>query len=274
MRAKPANSNQCHLSAARRGKVLNITFDYEGAPVLTSGLIGEYREMQRECRSNPDAPTWIVIRSAVEGAFCKGGDIDHYLKCIRGHDREALSAYAHTHVDMLTDHLEGMGCNTLTIGLVDGDAFGGGLEVLLGLDFVIASETSRFGFPEVKHGAFPGLGALSLLARKVGCQVADDLVKGGMLYSASDMQDIGIVTHCVPADEMEAAAAEIIEQYSGMESDLTSLRDEMLNACPLDHDEMRDLVEEWTDVAMNLSDRDLQEIADMTRDERSVAGEV
>ena len=99
---------------------------------------------------------------------------------------EALIAYGESCVRILHRNMNCLGLPMVTIGVAQGDALGGGFESLLSFNVIIAERGAKFGFPENIFGLFPGMGAYSLVARRVGAQVQQPLacvVVGGMLLS-------------------------------------------------------------------------------------------
>ncbi len=70
-----------------------------------------------------------------------------------------------------------------TIALVQGDALGGGFECALSASVLVAEESARLGFPEILFNLFPGMGAYSLLSRKVGRRITERMINGGDIYS-------------------------------------------------------------------------------------------
>lgn len=102
------------------------------------------------------------------------------------------------------------------IAAVNGFALGGGLELALSCDFIIASDTAKFGQPEVKLGLIPGFGGTQRLMREIGMRKAKDLIFSGRIINAADALRIGLVTKVVSADSLTAevnkAAKEIAAQ--------------------------------------------------------------
>ena len=87
----------------------------------------------------------------------------------------------------------GFDCGIVTIGLVQGDALGGGLEAALSCNFIIAERGVKMGLPEVIFNLFPGMGAYSLLSRRLGMAMAERIIFSGRLYSAEEMYELGVV---------------------------------------------------------------------------------
>ncbi|MGC6329022.1 enoyl-CoA hydratase/isomerase family protein [Rhizorhabdus sp. FW153] len=94
------------------------------------------------------------------------------------------------------------------IAAVNGAAIGGGLEVALACDFILADRSARFGMPEVKLGTMPGLGATYFLQRTVGPRLARELLYTGRIIDAETAQRVGLVNRLCDDDRLRADALE------------------------------------------------------------------
>lgn len=104
---------------------------------------------------------------------------------------------------------------TPTIAAVSGLALGGGCELAMMCDLIIASETAQFGQPEVKLGLIPGLGGSQRLTRAIGKAKAMDLVLTGRSIGAEEAERWGLVSRVVPADALLDTAIEIAITIAG-----------------------------------------------------------
>ncbi len=104
----------------------------------------------------------------------------------------------------------GFACWTPLIAAVDGYALGGGFELALACDFIIATEGSLFGIPEVSVGLVADAGGIHRLARQLPWATAMDVVLAGRRLEAAEAQRAGIVSRVVPPDQLLAAVSELV----------------------------------------------------------------
>jgi len=107
------------------------------------------------------------------------------------------------------------------IALVEGYALGGGMELALICDFIIASENAKFGQPEVNLGLIPGIGGTQRLKRSAGKYNANYLCMTGDIISAQQAHNIGVVSVVLKAEEFKEGAMKILKSIS--EKPLSSL---------------------------------------------------
>jgi enoyl-CoA hydratase len=102
------------------------------------------------------------------------------------------------------------------IAVVNGFALGGGSELALACDFILASEKAKFGLPEVGLGVIPGFGGMQRLATRVGTARAKELIFTGKMIDAEEADRIGLVNRVLPSEELMTACFETAEQIAAV----------------------------------------------------------
>jgi DSF synthase len=201
---------------------------------------------------------FLILGSRAPGVFCFGGDLQLFAELIRSGDRAGLVRYGNRCVDILDRNIRALNLPMLTIGMVQGQALGGGFEALLSFDFIIAERGSTFGLPETMFGLFPGMGAHPLLSRKLGTAMADRLILSGETYSAEAMYELGIVHALAEPGEGIAAVRAFMGKSSRRLAGLVAGRKAMRVSAPVPMTEFYSIVELWADAALQLSEKDLK----------------
>lgn len=137
----------------------------------------------------------VVITGAGEKAFCAGADIAHMREATAMDAREFAD-----HGQRVMRMIETMA--TPVVAAVNGYALGGGCELALACDVRVASETARFGQPEVTIGVLPGWGGTQRLARATSIGFAKELILTGRPVKADEALTAGLITHVYAADEL------------------------------------------------------------------------
>lgn len=116
-----------------------------------------------------------------------------------------------------------------TIAAVAGYALGGGCELAMLCDILIAADTAQFGQPEIKLGVIPGIGGSQRLTRAVGKAKAMDMVLTGRTIGAEEAERAGLISRIVPADDLLDAAAEVAETIAAKSLPVTMIAKEAVN---------------------------------------------
>ncbi len=154
---------------------------------------------------NDDEVRAVVITGAGEKSFCAGADIS-------GLKFEA--SFVKTFLSEILDTLAiGERCKKPVISAVNGFAFGGGLELAIGSDFIIASEKAKFGVPEINIGLLPGF-AIVRLGEIIGRQKAKEMSMVGDPITAQQAKEYGMVLDVVPHEEVVNKAMELAEKLA------------------------------------------------------------
>lgn len=246
-----------------------LWFKQEKTPCLTQELILEFRGVVARIAGLSPPPNRLVVAARDAKTFSFGEDLELMLHAALKGRRDKLTRYVVAHIDAIYAYTR-LASNSLeTIALVDGTAFGFGFEIVLASQVIIAEETARFGFPEVLMNLFPVCG-FSLLTRRIGLAKAQEIVKSGMVYSASELHDLGIVDVVAKSGHGELTAGEYIGESAG---ESRGFLGRFRNATAVDIAELREIAAMWIDGVLGLSQRDLRMMARLRKAQEKVRGE-
>ncbi len=163
-------------------------------------------------RFDADPAIGCIVLTGSEKAFAAGADIAAMAKF------DYMEVHANQFITRNWETIRRV--RKPVIAAVGGFALGGGCELAMMCDFIIAADSARFGQPEIKIGIIPGAGGTQRLPRAVGKSKAMDLVLTGRLMDAAEAERAGLVSRVVPADKLidEALAAAAIINALGAPS--------------------------------------------------------
>jgi enoyl-CoA hydratase len=184
------------------GFVVTVTLNRPEALNAMNTALGEDLLACFDALSRDADARAVVLTGAGGRAFCAGGD----LKERQGMTDEAWRAQ---HVVFEQAAFRLLRCPIPVIAAVEGVALGGGCELAVLSDFIVAGDTAVFGMPETTLGIFPGIGGTQLLPRIVGAPLAKELIFTGRRITAAEAKAVGLINHLVPAGQALARATEI-----------------------------------------------------------------
>lgn len=233
----------------------------DGRPSYNPALLADFNDWQDGIedvfRGDPGF-RYLVLGSRFPGVFCLGGDLNLFSGLIRRGDRAGLIDYGRACVRILHRNANTLDLPIVTIGLVQGDALGGGFESLMSFNVIVAERGVKFGLPENLFGLFPGMGALSFLSRRLGQTVAEEMVRKGTIYTAEEMYELGMVQVLCEPGEGETAVRRYVAQtgrrHGGQRAMYRASRE--VNVVTLD--ELERVVDIWADAALGLTEQDLR----------------
>jgi DSF synthase len=201
---------------------------------------------------------YMVLGSRFPGVFNLGGDLELFAGCIERGDLPALVKYGHACIDVVHRAWRNADIPVVSVALAQGDALGGGFEALLCFDIVVAERSARFGLPEMLFGLFPGMGAYSILARKLGHRMAERMILSGKVYTAEEMYDMGVVTILAEDGEGEQAVRDYISENQKRHAGHVGVFEAGRRVDPLEYAELKDIVENWAATALKLDPKDVR----------------
>ncbi|MDA7970920.1 MAG: enoyl-CoA hydratase [Gammaproteobacteria bacterium] len=195
-----------HIIAETRGRVGLITLNRPKAlNALSSEMMREIGEALAAFEHDDAVGAMLITGS--DKSFAAGADIAEMR------EKDYLQAYKE---NFITDHWEEAAkCRKPLIAAVGGYALGGGCELAMMCDFIIAADTAKFGQPEINLGVIPGAGGTQRLIRAVGKAKAMDLCLSGRMMGAEEAERAGLVARVVAADKLLDEALKTAEQIAG-----------------------------------------------------------
>ncbi len=186
---------------------------------LCAALIDELEQALDDLEADDSIGAIVVTGS--EKAFAAGADIKEML------DQTYMDVYKG---DFITKGWERLSkTRKPTIAAVAGYALGGGCEVAMMCDMIIAAETAKFGQPEITIGTIPGSGGTQRLTRFVGKAKAMDLCLTGRMMDAAEAERAGLVARVVPADKLLDEALEAAKTIAGLSRPAVMMAKEAVN---------------------------------------------
>lgn len=227
-------------------------------PQLLQEIADWFAQVKQDIHQQRREFSYLVLSSNVEGSFNLGGDLNLFRQLIQDNDREGLFTYAKACIDVLYQNIIHLDENLTTMALVQGDALGGGFEAALSSNVLIAERGCKMGLPEILFNLFPGMGAYSMLSRKIGSAKAEKMILSGKLYTAEELYEAGVVDILAEKGEGELAVYQYIKNAERAANGYRAMR-EVKDACnDITYEELMDITNIWVNAALRLEKRDLR----------------
>lgn len=198
-----------------------------------------------------------VTGSLVPNMYNVGGDLSFFVDSIVNNKREALRAYARACVDCVHAAARGFDVGAISLSMIEGTALGGGFEAALAHHYVLAQNTARMGFPEIAFNLFPGMGGYSLVSRKAGMKLAEELISTGESHTAEWFESRGLVDVLFQPGEAFNATRTFMDVLRPKLNGIRAMIRARQRVLQLSRSELMDITEDWVDAAFTLEEKDL-----------------
>ncbi len=185
---------------------------------LNSELIGELNAALKNFEA--DERIGCIVITGSEKAFAAGADIKEMM------DKTYIEAYSQ---NFLSEWDRIANIRKPVIAAVAGYALGGGCELAMMCDFILAAETAKFGQPEITLGIMPGAGGTQRLTRLIGKAKAMDMCLSGRMMNAAEAEQAGLVSRVFPADDLVKQALKIANKIAGFSAPIVMMTKESVN---------------------------------------------
>lgn len=194
-----------------RDGIATLTIDRPDAlNALTPAVVEQLTDAFHRTASDPGVRGIVIAGSGK--AFIAGADIGFFLRHIENKTIDHIVEFTmagHALLDAIDN------CHKPVVARVHGLALGGGLEIALACDSIVATPAARFAFPETGIGIYPGLGGTQRTARRIGIGMTKALIFTGRQLDAEQAQRIGLVDAVTPADRLDETVRTAIEPGLG-----------------------------------------------------------
>ena len=250
------------------GETLWVKFSPDpetGLQNFTPALVAEFQDVldslmrtNRSTSANDITTPYTVIQSAHQDYFSVGGDLRFFRQCIDAGDATRLRDYSMKCLNLMYTWASRLKAHNTSIALVQGRALGGGFEMALSTDHIIAEEKSEFGFPEIMFGLFPCTGAMGLLTNRVGAKQAERMMTSKRVYKARELLEMGVIDEVCSDGQGELAVERFIAEHKSRQKARFKIQESRYRNSPLNYDEGVLVVDDWVELAMSLTPQELR----------------
>jgi enoyl-CoA hydratase len=201
------------LSWDLKNGVIELVLHREPLNEIDSTTLQELEKFVAVLEQLSHAAHALIIYSTLKAGFCAGADLRELYGWIQEFGQQEVAKHAREYLERIHRVM-----NTLdevpltTIAAVHGVTFGGGFELALTCDLILADKTTRFAFPELRLGLVPGFGGIPRLKRDLGNAVVRDLLLTGRSFNTTKAQQVGLVSQVVAEGEVLTAARATAKQ--------------------------------------------------------------
>lgn len=208
------------IETRNEGNVTLITLSRPDAlNALNAQLMGELTQAVKQAEE--DTAIVAIVITGSEKAFAAGADIKEMA------DLEFSQVFNEDKVSAAMDEITR--CRKPIIAAVAGYALGGGCELAMMCDFIIAADTAKFGQPEITIGVIPGIGGTQRLTRFIGKSKAMEMCLTGRMMGAEEAERAGLVSRIVPAAELVSNALEVAQRIAEFSRPVVMMAKECVN---------------------------------------------
>lgn len=235
------------------------------------------RALRRSDRSAQFPFRYLVMAARRPGVFSLGGDLATFAAAIRRRDASMLLTYATACVDLVYSYSQALDLPIVTLCSVHGQCLGGAMEAALAFDYIIAEENAVFGLPEVAFNTFPGMGAVTLLTRRVGAALTERIIMSGETFTGRQMYDLDIIDALAPPGGARQTAISWMQGEGRDDADRKwrqrqAFAEARRRSNPITHEELMRITELWAECSTRIADRDLRHMERLVRAQRRLIG--
>jgi enoyl-CoA hydratase/carnithine racemase len=221
-----------------REGVIELTLDHEPANEIGTAMLAELEKFVAASGALAPETSVCIISSARKSVFSAGADLRELYRGAASLPEKERLAGLRNFLERIHAVLNALDAAPfVTIAAVHGVCFGGGLELALACDIIIADKMARFAFPELRLGLIPGFGGIPRLKRDLGNAFVRDLLFTGRTVNAARAQAVGLVAQLAGEGEALRIARSTAAQITKFDAVTRAAAKEFIK--PVPHDELR-----------------------------------
>jgi len=235
------------LSWEVRDGVIELALDREPCNEIGSVTLAELATFANALPALETEAHAVVIYSDRRCGFCAGADLRELYTRSQQMARNEAAREVRSFLESIHHVMNTIdACPLTTIAAVHGVVFGGGFELALTCDLIIADKTARFCFPELRLGLIPGFGGIPRLKRDLGNALVRDLLFTGRSFNATKMQQAGLVSQVVAEGEAVRVARATTAQLQKFDRHTSAAAKKFIKSIP--YDELKQEIDLFCDL--------------------------
>jgi enoyl-CoA hydratase len=226
------------LSWDLKDGIIELTLHREPLNEIGSSTLEELEKFVASLDALSQEAHALILSSSLKSGFCAGADLRQLYEWIQEYGQSEVANHAREYLERIHAVMNAIDAAPLTtIAAVHGVTFGGGFELALTCDLIIADKLARFCFPELRLGLIPSFGGIPRLKRDLGNAVVRDLLLTGRSLNATKAQQIGLVSQVVAEGEALRAARATAAQLAKFDHHTAATAKHFIK--PIPHDELK-----------------------------------
>lgn len=222
-----------------REGVVELTLDHDPLNEIGTLMLGELERFVAAMNGLAPITSACILTSARPGGFCAGADLKELYLSALPLPRQKRATGVRKFIERIHAVANAIDAAPfVTIAAVHGLCMGGGLELALLCDLMVADKMARFGFPELRLGLIPGFGGIPRLRRDVGNSFIRDLLFTGRTVKAEAAQQAGLVTHLAGEGYALQVARSMAQQITKFDAETRATAKKFIK--PIPHKELRE----------------------------------
>jgi enoyl-CoA hydratase len=235
------------MSVAYKDGLIELALRRNPCNEIGSQSLEELESFAESLQSLKQPAHALIIYSDLKCGFCAGADLRELYERSQVMAKDEAAKGVRDFLERIHHTLNAIdAAPTTTIAAVHGVTFGGGFELALACDLIIADKTARFAFPELRLGLIPGFGGIPRLKRDIGNAVVRDLLLTGRSFNTTKAQQIGLVSQVVAEGEALRAARATAAQLAKFDHQTAATAKEFIK--PIPYEELKREIDIFCDL--------------------------